>query len=144
VKAGGSPSGRVVGSPPPTGEAPTIEARWEWDVLKDRVNWSAELYEIYGLEPREFRPSYDAYLQRVHPDDRKRIRLIVGQALRDGRPFDFEHRVLRPDGSLRFVVAHGEVERDQHGNVLRMWGTTRDITRERQHDRRKSDRRMSD
>ena len=104
------------------------DARWEWQVLNDRVNWSPELFEIYGLEPREFRPSYDAYVQRVHPLDRKRIQMIVAQALRDGRPFDFEHRVLRPDGSERVVSAHGEVERDQHGRVVRMWGVTRDIT----------------
>jgi PAS domain S-box-containing protein len=104
------------------------EARWEWQVLNDRVNWSPELFEIYGLEPREFRPSYDAYVQRVHPLDRKRIQMIVAQALRDGKPFDFEHRVLRPDGTERLVSAHGEVERDQHGRVVRMWGVTRDIT----------------
>jgi PAS domain S-box-containing protein len=93
------------------------------------VTWSVELYEIYGLEPREFRPTYDSYLQRVHPADRHRIQLIVGQALRDGRPFDFEHRVLRPDGSVRVVAAHGEVALDQQGKIVRMWGTTRDITR---------------
>ena len=104
------------------------DARWEWQVLNDRVNWSPELFEIYGLEPREFRPSYDAYVQRVHPLDRKRIQMIVAQALRDGKPFDFEHRVLRPDGTERLVSAHGEVERDQHGRVVRMWGVTRDIT----------------
>ena len=104
------------------------EARWEWQVLNDRVIWSPELFEIYGLEPREFRPSYDAYVQRVHPSDRKRVQMIVAQALRDGKPFDFEHRVLRPDGSERVVSAHGEVERDQHGRVIRMWGVTRDIT----------------
>jgi PAS domain S-box-containing protein len=54
--------------------------------------------------------------------------MIVAQALRDGKPFDFEHRVLRPDGTERLVSAHGEVERDQHGRVVRMWGVTRDIT----------------
>jgi PAS domain S-box-containing protein len=76
----------------------------------------------------------------VHPSDRKRIQLIVGQALRDGLPFDFEHRVLRPDGTLRVVAAHGDVAHDQQGKVVRVWGTTRDITRERREDRRKSDR----
>jgi len=104
------------------------EARWEWQVQNYLIICSPELYEIYCLEPREFRPSYDAYLQRIHPADRKRIQMIVAQALRDGRPFDFEHRVLRPDGTERVVSARGEVERDKHGRAVRMFGVTRDIT----------------
>jgi PAS domain S-box-containing protein len=104
------------------------DASWEWHVQHDRIIWSPELFRIYGLEPREFRPSYDAYLQRIHPSDRKRVQLIVAQALRDGKPYDFEHRVIWPDGTERVVSAHGEVERDQHGRVIRMFGVTRDIT----------------
>ena len=108
-------------------------------MISDRVRWSPELYEIYGLEPREFRPSYDAYLQRVHPSDRKRVHLIVSQARRDGKPFDFEHQVIRPDGTLRVVSAHGEIERDEKGRIVRMFGVTRDITRERRKKERKED-----
>ena len=108
--------------------APPSVARWDWDILADRVTWSDELYRLYGLEPREFRASYYAFIERVHPDDRKRVELIVGQALRDGRPFDFEHRLIRPDGALRLLRAQGQVERDATGRPVRMHGTTRDIT----------------
>ena len=106
------------------------EGKWEWHVQNDRIVWSEELYRIYGLEPREFRPSYDAYLQRIHPADRKRVQLIVAQAMRDGKSYDFEHRVIWPDGTERVVAAHGEVERDSHGRVVRLFGLTRDITPE--------------
>ena len=104
------------------------EARWEWHVQNDHIVWSPELYRLYGLEPREFRPSYDAYLQRIHPSDRKRVQMIIAQAMRDGKPYDFEHRVIWPDGTERVVSAHGEVERDGHGRVVRMFGVSRDIT----------------
>lgn len=103
-------------------------ARWDWDILADRVTWSDELYRLYGLEPREFRASYFAFIERVHPDDRKRVELIVGQALRDGRPFDFDHRLIRPDGSVRILRAHGDVERGPDGRPVRMTGTSRDVT----------------
>jgi PAS domain-containing protein len=86
------------------------DASWEWHVQNDHIVWSPELYRIYGLEPREFRPSYDAYMQRIHPADRKRVQMIVAQAMRDRKPYDFEHRVIWPDGTERVVSAHGEVE----------------------------------
>ena len=107
---------------------PPGSARWEWDILADRVTWSDELYRMYGLEPREFLASYHAFIERVHRDDRKRVELIVRQALRDGQPFDFEHRLVRPDGTVRVLQAYGVVERAPDGRVIRMSGTTRDIT----------------
>ncbi|MBI4500466.1 MAG: PAS domain-containing protein [Gemmatimonadetes bacterium] len=107
---------------------PRSTARWDWDILADRVTWSDELYRMYGLEPREFRASYQAFIERVHPEDRKRVELIVGQALRDGQPFEFEHRLVRPDGTVRVLHAHGAVERAPDGRAIRMFGTTQDVT----------------
>jgi PAS domain S-box-containing protein len=105
-----------------------MTARWDWDVVTDRVTWSEELYRLYGLEPREFRASYQAFMERVHPADRERVGQIVGQALRDGQPFEFEHRLVRPDGSVRMLHAAGAVERAVDGRVLRMHGTSVDVT----------------
>ena len=107
---------------------PPGSARWEWDIVADLVTWSDELYRMYGLEPREFRASYDAFIERVHRDDRKRVNLIVRQALRDGRPFDFDHRLVQPDGTVRMLRAHGEVELGPDGRAIRMSGTTQDVT----------------
>lgn len=107
---------------------PAHTARWEWDILADRVTWSDELYRMYGLEPREFRASYQAFIERVHPADRQRVEAIVGQALRDGKPFEFEHRLVRPDGAIRLLHARGAVERGADGRVGRMHGTTQDVT----------------
>lgn len=103
-------------------------ARWEWDIRADRVTWSDDLYRMYGLEPREFRASYQAFLERVHPADRERVNAIVEQALRDGRPFEFEHRLVRPDGTVRVLHARGAVEQAPDGRMVRMYGSTRDVT----------------
>lgn len=107
---------------------PTAVARWDWDILADRVTWSDELYRMYGLEPREFRASYHAFIERLHPNDRERVGLILGQALRDGQPFEFEHRLVRPDGTIRVLRARGAVERAPDGRPLRMSGITQDVT----------------
>ena len=103
-------------------------ARWDWDVVTDRVTWSEELYRMYGLEPREFQASYLAFMERVHPDDRVRVNSIVTQALRDGRSFEFEHRLVRPDGAVRVLHARGFVERAADGRVFRMFGISDDVT----------------
>jgi two-component system, sensor histidine kinase and response regulator len=105
-----------------------VTARWDWDVVTDRVTWSQELYDLYGLEPREFRASYQAFLERVHPADRDRVSRIIGQAMRDGQSFDFEHRLVRPDGSVRVLRARGAVERAPDGRVFRMHGSSQDVT----------------
>jgi PAS domain S-box-containing protein len=107
---------------------PGPAAQWEWDILADRVTWSDALYRIYGLEPREFRASYQAFLERVHPGDRQRVQRIVDQALQDGQPFEFEHRLVRPDGTVRLLHARGAVERAPDGRMVRMYGNTVDVT----------------
>lgn len=103
-------------------------ARWNWDIAADRVTWSDELYRLYGLEPREFRASYQAFLERVHPADRERVHLIVSQALRDHQPFTFRHRLVRPDGTVRELYAEGFVEVGTDGRPVRMYGTSQDVT----------------
>jgi PAS domain-containing protein len=102
--------------------------RWEWDIPADRITWNPALYVIYGLEQREFRPSYDTYVSRIHPEDRRRIDMIVRQAVRDCKPFDYDHRLVWPDGSVRVVRCHGEVVCGLDGRPVRMWGTSIDIT----------------
>ena len=105
-------------------------ARWEWDIVADRVTWSDGLYRMFGLEPREFRASYQAYMERVHPGDRDRVGRVLTQALENGLTFEFEHRVLRPDGSIRDLKCVGTTKRALDGRPLRMIGTSEDVTAE--------------
>ena len=80
---------------------------WDWDVEADRVIWSDEMYRLYGLEPQSAEIRYDGFLALVHPDDRVRVDDLIGRAFESGVPFDFEHRVVRPDGSWREEVRQG-------------------------------------
>jgi PAS domain S-box-containing protein len=106
----------------------TAMGSWQWDIATDFVTWSLPLYRIYGLDPSEFKPSYSAFLERVHPDDAERVREVVGAAVREGRSYDYEHRVVRTDGGVRVVHARGEVLRDASGKIVALTGTTQDIT----------------
>jgi PAS domain S-box-containing protein len=101
---------------------------WEWDVASNRVRWSEELLRIYGLRSGEFRGTYEAFLERVLADDRDRTSAVVFDALRGVKPFSYEHRIVRSDGSVRMLHTRGDVIADAQGKVRRMVGACWDIT----------------
>jgi PAS domain S-box-containing protein len=103
---------------------------WEWDVVEDRVSWSDELFRIYGLEPQSETIDYEGFLSRAHSQDRERVETIVRASFESGQPFQFEHRIVRPNGEVRSIYAHGQVIRDGDRTV-RMLGTGQDITERR-------------
>src|SRR5579884_911916 len=105
---------------------------WEWDVLQDRITWSDELYRIYGLAPQQFQATFAAFLECIHPDDRERVQQHVEQAARSGAPFEFQHRIIRPDGTIRVLHARGEVFVDASGQPVRMAGTGQDVTEQQE------------
>lgn len=104
---------------------------WEWDVRANKVTWSDELYRIYGLQPGEFGATFEGYLERIHPEDQERVQATIGRALADHRPFLFDERILRPDGSERLLESQGEVVTDMDGDVIRLIGVCHDVTERR-------------
>lgn len=104
---------------------------WEWDVGSNALWWSEGLYRLYGMPSGEV-TSYEAFLARVHPDDRELVQGIVGQAMTDQRAFTFEHRIVRPDGEVRFIYAAGRVVSGPDHTPVRMMGIGLDITERKQ------------
>ena len=104
---------------------------WEWHIPSDEVAWSRELYRLYGLRPGGFGTSYAGLLSYVHPEDRDAVDRTLRRALVDHSPFSFEHRVVRHDGATRIVHGRGQVETDDGGNPVRMFGTAQDVTDQR-------------
>jgi len=100
---------------------------WEWDVGANRVWWSDEMYRIYGIAAGTF-IGYETFLEHVHPDDRSIAHEIVSRAMMDTRPFTFDHRIVRPDGTVRVIHANGRVICDAVSHPIRMVGTGVDIT----------------
>src|SRR6266446_6960031 len=104
---------------------------WEWDPASGRITWSDELYRIYGVERGRFTPSFEGYLERVHPDDREQARSAVARAMADGRGFSFDERIVRPGGEVRYLRSRGEVVRDDQGRSLKVLGACLDITEQK-------------
>ena len=101
---------------------------WEWDIPRDRIAWSEELYRLYGLQPGAWRLTYESYLERIHPDDLGLVRETVDRAYAERAPFEMEHRVVLPGGGLRWLHGRGRVVMDESGAPARMVGTSQDIT----------------
>jgi diguanylate cyclase (GGDEF)-like protein/PAS domain S-box-containing protein len=108
---------------------------WDWDVVQNTLAWSDEVYRIFGLQPQESAASYEAFLERVHPDDREYVKAEVNAALARERPYSIDHRVLYPDGTLRVVHERAEISFDAQGRPLRMLGTVQDVTEQRENAR---------
>lgn len=101
---------------------------WIWDMRNDRVKWSDEMYRIFGVDPHAFKPTYEAYLHTVHPDDLAIVTTALDAAFRKEKPYDATYRILRPDGSVRYVHSQGEVIFDRAGKPVKMLRTVLDIT----------------
>jgi PAS domain S-box-containing protein len=104
---------------------------WQWRIGADAVEWSEALYEIFGL-PTGAPVDFECYLERIHPEDRERVTGIVQRALESGRGYAMEHRVRRPDGTVRYVFSEGQVEVDDQGEPVRLFGIAQDVTERRE------------
>jgi PAS domain S-box-containing protein len=108
-------------------EATAQLGSWSWDIEADVVSWSDELYRIYGLAPQSMPMSYGSFLELVHPDDRPTLEEAVQRCYLEGEPYVENHRVMLPDGRLRWHQGRGRVVM-LDGRPVRMFGTGQDVT----------------
>ncbi len=101
---------------------------WEWDVVRNRVVCSEEMYQVLGVDPERFAGGNEGFLELVHPEDRAMVEGEVKRALREHGAYAFEYRVLHADGTERSIASHGQVVLDAQGRPQAMIGTGQDIT----------------
>ncbi len=101
---------------------------WEWDIRNNNLVWSDQMFRIFGQQPQSFGANYQAFMDRVHPEDRSHVQMAVDSALANEKHFCISYRVITMDGNIYRVQAEGEVTFDEHGSPLRMIGTAQDIS----------------
>jgi PAS domain S-box-containing protein len=101
---------------------------WEWRLATDAVVWSAGLEAVHGLAPGAFAGTFAAYLETIHPDDRRPVQDALRRAVDEGRDYRAEYRLAWPDGSLHWVEARGTVFRDGAGRPDRVVGVGLEVT----------------
>ncbi|MBD2256003.1 PAS domain S-box protein [Pseudanabaena sp. FACHB-2040] len=105
---------------------------YEWSLQTGNVWWSEEMERLYGFTPGSFGGCYEDWLQILYPDDREAADQAAQRTITAGTDFDTSFRILRPDGSLRWIAARARIFRDNQGHPLRVVGVNMDITERKQ------------
>ncbi|HMB91167.1 MAG TPA: PAS domain S-box protein, partial [Rhodothermales bacterium] len=101
---------------------------WEWDVQAGKLHWSDYMRELFGVEPGQFDGRLETVRAWIHPEDRPLARSELQRVLAGGGEYHLEFRVLRPDGTIRWLNSHGRVRYDEEGKPQHVAGIVMDIT----------------
>jgi PAS domain S-box-containing protein len=101
---------------------------WRWDLVKGTIQWSPELYYLFGRDPVQETTDPQIFFEMIHPDDRESTSNKMNEAIKRGGPFSLEFRILRGDGSTIWLSSAGTVEYDPSGRPIQAAGINQDIT----------------
>jgi PAS domain S-box-containing protein len=101
---------------------------WELDLLTNELYWSDEVFRIFEINPEKFGASYDSFLELVHPEDKEMVHEAYSSSVASGTPYDIVHRLLFPDGRVKYLHEQGETTYNKKGVAIRSVGTVHDIT----------------
>jgi PAS domain S-box-containing protein len=97
-----------------------------WNVSTGDIYWSDETYKIFGLD-RSVKPTMDFVFQRTHPEDRNTVQRALDHAIDENTDFSIEHRVLMPDGEIKYIVALARPSTPSPG-IVEYMGAVTDVT----------------
>lgn len=101
---------------------------WEWDIDSGRVFWSADVERMHGLDPGTFPGTFDAYQRDIHPEDRERVMAAIGASVSGAQRHEMVYRIVRPDGEVRWLEAHGQLLANGSGRPTKLVGVCLDVT----------------
>jgi PAS domain S-box-containing protein len=104
---------------------------WEIDLRTERLTWSAPYYDLFGID-HSLQPSVAVWLSCIHPEDRARIAADYRRSISDRREQNMEFRIVKPDGTTRWIHRKGQIEVNDHGEAIRINGISFDITERKQ------------
>ena len=103
---------------------------FDWNLETNIVEGSDELRRIFGLDFIGPPPSFDRYMESIHPEDRPNVDAVIEKAIETREPYNLDYRIVHPDGSVRFVSSSGKVIQDED-EAKRLVGTVQDVTARR-------------
>ncbi|MBD3562437.1 response regulator, partial [Planktothrix sp. FACHB-1355] len=105
---------------------------WSWDIFTNKLTWSEETFRIFGFAPDRSEPSHTEFNELIYPDDIELFQTTTARAIADGLAYQFEFRIKRSDGQLRYFETTGEPIFNSAGQVIRLFGTVLDISDRKQ------------
>ncbi len=101
---------------------------WELNLIKDELYWSEQVYHMFELDSGQFSPSYDLFLEMIHPDDVEYVDQAFNNTLHKKIPYDIEHRIVLKDGRIKYVREKCTIEYNSQDKPVVAMGTVQDIT----------------
>jgi diguanylate cyclase (GGDEF)-like protein/PAS domain S-box-containing protein len=105
---------------------------WDVDIANDKLTWSDEIFRIWEIDKTQFKADFAAFLDTVHPQDRDRVVQTYNYAIQNHSLYQVEHRLLFPDGRVKYILEQGEPQYDAQGKPVRFIGSSLDITERKQ------------
>ncbi|MEK7801718.1 MAG: PAS domain-containing protein [Pseudomonadota bacterium] len=107
---------------------------WTWRMGEENLEFSPEIYRIFGVKPEQFIPTIDSVNSVMHRRDRGRMAQAFQRAMIDRKNYVMEFRIIRPDGEERYIELQGRCEKDSEGDVTALFGIMQDITDRTKHE----------
>lgn len=104
---------------------------WSHDMANDISEWSEEVYKIWERDPQTFKPNFERLLETIHPADKPAFLRSAEEAFPNKKYYDNEHRILTPDGNIKWIRERITLLRDDNGNPYKLEGIAQDITEEK-------------
>lgn len=105
---------------------------WDWDIVRDHIEWSDRVYELHGVEPGSFGAKLEDFTRVIHPGDLERVTDEIRKAIYERRPYEVEFRVVHPNGDVHWLATSAQVIFGEQNQPVRMLGATMETT-ERRH-----------
>ena len=104
---------------------------WDMDYTTGVLRWSEIMEAHYGLKPGSFGGTFEAFVERIHPNDRESVLRMLGSAMKSGADFSRQNRAMWPDGTVRWLRSAGRFHLGGHGEPVRAIGISQDVTQRR-------------
>jgi len=101
---------------------------WDYDITKDNLFWSNQIYKIFEVDKSKFKPSYEYFLNVIHPEDKEMVNNAYLNSLKTKKPYSIQHRLKMNDGRIKYVEEKCDNYFDKDGNPYRSVGTVQDIS----------------
>ena len=107
---------------------------WEYDISTNTNTWSDKMWQLYGLDPKSIKPTNEAWINTIIPEDREIVKLAVQEALSTGGEYSCRWRIPDTDGKHRWLMSKGSPFKDASGTIVRYAGVVIDITEQQKKD----------
>lgn len=101
---------------------------WKWDIINNTLEWSDQMFNLFGMEAQSFGANHESFMKRVHPEDREHVQLAIDSSLAGNKHYCIDYRIITTSKAVRIIHAEGEVLFNDEHVPSQMTGTANDVT----------------